>query len=89
MNFSRMFTFTRATLIRMRTNSSVSTPKLPQGFFTPAEIAEYLGFSTYTVQDLCRRGSLRHVKSGRSIRIRKQWADDYMASLEREPLQLQ
>ena len=60
--------------------------RLPQGFFTPAEIAEYIGMSTYTVQDLCRRGELRHVKAGRSIRIRREWADQYMAAHEREPL---
>jgi excisionase family DNA binding protein len=60
--------------------------RLPQGFFTPAEIAEYIGMSTYTVQDLCRRGELRHVKVGRSIRIRREWADQYMATHEREPL---
>src|SRR5690349_8710302 len=51
--------------------------RLPQGFFTPAEIAAYIGMSTYTVQDLCRRGELRHVKAGRSIRIRREWADQY------------
>jgi excisionase family DNA binding protein len=60
--------------------------RLPQGFFTPAEIAAYIGMSTYTVQDLCRRGELRHVKAGRSIRIRREWADQYMATYEREPL---
>ena len=60
--------------------------RLPQGFFTPAEIAAYIGMSTYTVQDLCRRGELRHVKAGRSIRIRREWADQYMATHEREPL---
>jgi excisionase family DNA binding protein len=60
--------------------------RLPQGFFTPAEIAEYIGMSAYTVQDLCRRGKLRHVKAGRSIRIRREWADQYMAAHEREPL---
>ncbi|HEU4925605.1 MAG TPA: helix-turn-helix domain-containing protein [Vicinamibacterales bacterium] len=60
--------------------------RLPQGFFTPAEIAAYLRMSTYTVQDLCRRGELRHVKARRSIRIRREWADQYMATYEREPL---
>ncbi len=63
------------------------TERLPQGFYTPAEIAAYLGFSTYTIQDLCRRGELRHVKAGRAIRIRREWADVYMGRLEREPLQ--
>jgi excisionase family DNA binding protein len=47
----------------------------------------YAGLSTYTVQDLCRRGELRHVKAGRIIRIRREWADTYMAAREREPLQ--
>ena len=60
--------------------------RLPQGFFTPAEIAGYIGMSTYTVQDLFRRGELRHVKAGRSIRIRREWADQYMTTREREPL---
>ena len=63
-----------------------SGARLLQGFFTPAEIAAYIGMSTYTVQDLCRRGELRHVKAGRSIRIRREWADQYMATYEREPL---
>lgn len=60
--------------------------RLPQGFYSPAEIAVYLGMSTYTVQDLCRRGELRHVKANRVIRIRREWADAYMAGHEREPL---
>src|SRR4051794_19221428 len=60
--------------------------RLPRGFFTPAEIAVYIGMSTYTVQDLCRRGELRHVKAGRSIRIRREWADQYMSTHERQPL---
>jgi excisionase family DNA binding protein len=60
--------------------------RLSRGFFTSAEIAAYIGMSTYTVQDLCRRGELRHVKAGRSIRIRREWADQYMAAHEHEPL---
>jgi excisionase family DNA binding protein len=67
--------------------SATTGGPLPREYFTPAEVAQYLGFSTNTVQDLCRRGELRHVKMGRSIRIRKAWADAYMAMLEREPLQ--
>lgn len=59
---------------------------LSREFFSPAEIAAYLGLSTYTVQDLCRRGDLRNVKVGRVIRIRKIWADDYMEARQREPL---
>jgi excisionase family DNA binding protein len=62
------------------------TVKLAREFFAPAEIADYLGLSAYTIQDLCRRGVLHHVKLGRSIRIKKQWADAYMASQERKPL---
>jgi excisionase family DNA binding protein len=60
--------------------------RLSQEFFSPAAIADYLGMSTYTVQDLCRRGELHHVKVGRAIRIRKAWADDYMTAHQREPL---
>jgi excisionase family DNA binding protein len=62
------------------------TERLSQGFFTPAEMAQYLGFSTYTVQDLCRRGELRHIKAGRAIRIPREWADAYMGRFEREQL---
>lgn len=61
--------------------------RLAQDYFAPAEIAAYMGLSVYTVQDLCRRGLLRHSKLGRSIRIRRQWADAYMAARVREPLQ--
>ena len=67
--------------------SGASSGRLSQGFFTPAEIAVYMGMATYTVQELCRRGELRHVKVGRSIRIRREWADQFMADREREPLQ--
>ena len=63
-----------------------ATAKLAREFFTPADIADYLGLATYTVQELCRRGELHHVKVGRAIRIRKAWADDYMTAREREPL---
>ena len=71
---------------RMASGATRGGGRLPQGFFTPAEIAAYIGMSTYTVQDLCRRGELRHVKAGRFIRIRREWADQYMATYEREPL---
>ena len=63
-----------------------SSGRLVQGFFTPAEIGIYLGMCTYHVQDLCRRGAMRHVKNGRQVRIRKEWADRFMADREREPL---
>jgi excisionase family DNA binding protein len=59
---------------------------LTQQYFAPSEIGTYMGVSTYHVQDLCRGGELRHVKVGRRIRIRLEWADAYMAAREREPL---
>ena len=61
-------------------------PRLAQQYVAPAEISAYMGVSTYHVQDLCRGGELRHVKVGRRIRIRLEWADAYMAAREREPL---
>jgi excisionase family DNA binding protein len=51
--------------------SSGAAARLPQGFYSPAEIAVYVGMSTYAIQELCRRGELRHVKVGRAIRIRR------------------
>lgn len=62
--------------------------RLPRDYFTPAEIGVYTGFSTYTIQELCRRGVVRHVRLGRSIRIRKPWADAFMATQEREPMDI-
>ena len=58
-----------------------------QDYFTPAEIGRFLGLSTYTIQEVCRRGEMRHVRFGRLIRIRRQWADQFMAARERQPLQ--
>jgi excisionase family DNA binding protein len=69
-----------------RKRKAPTPARMPQGFYTPEDIAAYMGMSTYTVQDLCRRGELRHVKAGRSIRIRREWADAFMAAREREPL---
>ena len=69
------------------TSATRSEGRLPREYFTPEEIGTYCGLSTYTIQELCRRGALHHVKFGRSIRIRKRWADAYMASLERKPLE--
>jgi excisionase family DNA binding protein len=59
--------------------------RLQKAFFSPSEIATYTGFSTYTIQAFCREGRLRHVKKGRLIFIKKQWADDFMAADERGP----
>lgn len=67
--------------------SSSGAGRLAPGFFAPAEIAAYLGVSTYHVQELCRRGQLRHVKANRTIRIRLEWAEAYMAARERSPLE--
>jgi excisionase family DNA binding protein len=59
-------------------------PELQQTFFTPKEIATYLGLSTYTVQQLCREGRLQHTRfKGNKIRIKKEWADQFMRSGER------
>jgi excisionase family DNA binding protein len=56
-----------------------------QEFFTPEEIAQCLGISTYTVCELCRRGKIRHARVGRRIRIKRQWAEEYMMMSMRDP----
>lgn len=71
----------------LQPSGDTATRRLAREYYTAEEIGAYMGLSTYTVQHLCRRGHLRHVKIGRSIRIRKQWADTYLEAREREPLQ--
>jgi excisionase family DNA binding protein len=56
-----------------------------QEFFSPEDIACFMGIATYTVRELVRKGKLRHVRMGRMIRIKKEWADEYLSALTREP----
>jgi excisionase family DNA binding protein len=58
---------------------------LGREFFSPEEIAQWLGISTYTVCDLCRRGKMQHAHVGRRIRIKRQWAEAYMMASARGP----
>ena len=60
--------------------------EMNQEFFSPEEIARLLGIAPYTVRELCRRGKMRHARVGRRIRIKRQWAEEYMSAREREPL---
>jgi excisionase family DNA binding protein len=63
-----------------------NTASLCQEFHTAEEIAAYLGIAAYTVRQLCRSGKLRHVRLGRTIRIRKAWADTFAESQIQAPL---
>lgn len=56
-----------------------------QEFFSPEEIAQLLGIAAYTVRELCRRGKMRHARVGRRIRIKRQWAEEYMMVSARDP----
>jgi excisionase family DNA binding protein len=58
---------------------------MTQEFFSPEEIADLLGIAAYTVRELCRRGLMRHARVGRRIRIKRQWAEEYMMTTAREP----
>ena len=73
--------------IPSRSRRQAAPGGVAQDYFTPAEIGRFLGLSTYTIQEVCRRGEMRHVRFGRLIRIRRQWADQFMATRERQPLQ--
>jgi excisionase family DNA binding protein len=46
--------------------------------FNRQEAAEYLGVSKETVTAWCKKGALRHVKFGRSLRIRKEWCIEFL-----------
>jgi excisionase family DNA binding protein len=58
---------------------------LDREFFSPEEIAQWLGISAYTVCELCRRGKIQHARVGRRIRIKRQWAEEYMMASARAP----
>lgn len=58
---------------------------MEQEYFDPEEIARLLGIAAYTVRELCRRGKMQHVRVGRRIRIRREWAEAYMMASAREP----
>ena len=68
-----------------REKSSDRSRRTGQEFFSPKEIALWLGVSTYTVCDLCRRGLLQHARVGRRIRIKLEWAEAYMMASARVP----
>jgi len=66
--------------------SEMQSRGLQREFFSAEDIAEYLGIAPYTVRELCRTGKLQHVKLGRMIRIRKDWADTFADSQTRAAL---
>ena len=65
--------------------SRKNTSGIEQEFFSPDGIARLLGIAAYTVRELCRRGKIRHNRVGRLIRIKREWAEEYMMASVRVP----
>jgi excisionase family DNA binding protein len=50
-------------------------------WLTAKEAGEYLGYSAWTIRDLCKRSLLKHAKApGQSggYRFRREWLDDFL-----------
>lgn len=48
-------------------------------YYTTAEVAEMLGFTTATVQRWCRLGLIEYLKAGSDIRISEDAVDAFIA----------
>ena len=44
----------------------------------------YVGFCEKTIRRACATGGLEHVRMGRSIRIQREWLDDWLMAENRE-----
>ena len=56
-------------------------------YMNSAEAAEYLHLSDRTVRTLCTEKKIRHERlSGRNIRFKKEWLDEYLQSIIVEPI---
>lgn len=55
-------------------------------YLSPREAAEILGVTDRTVRNLCEQRKIKHRRlSARNIQIKKEWLEDYMASIIIEP----
>lgn len=56
-------------------------------YMSSAEAAEYLHISDRTVRTLCTERKIRHERlSGRNIRFKQEWLDEYLQSIMVEPI---
>ena len=52
------------------------------GYLNTKEAAEYIGVSDRTVRTLCEDRKITHERlSGRIIRIKQEWLDEYLQSI--------
>jgi len=64
-----------ATLVLAHANLG-RTPIPEAEILTTTEVAHQLNVSTKTVQNLCRDGSLRCLRVGRTFRVKPEWVQD-------------
>lgn len=56
-------------------------------YITTKEAAEMLAVSDRTVRTLCRDRKIRHERlNGRNIRLKREWVEDYIQSIQIEPI---
>jgi excisionase family DNA binding protein len=66
-----------ATLVLAHSNLG-RTPIPEAEILTTSEVAQRLNVATKTVQNLCRDGSLRCFRVGRTFRVKPEWVQDYI-----------
>ena len=55
-------------------------------YLNSKEAADYLGVSDRFVRDLCTNRRIEHERlNGRNLRFKKEWLDDYLASIRVTP----
>jgi excisionase family DNA binding protein len=55
------------------------------GWLTPKQAGEYLGYSAWTIRDLCKRSLLKHSRAPGGYRFRREWLDAFLDARAVEP----
>lgn len=58
--------------------SATADPPAIDRWLTPKQAGEYLGYSAWTIRDLCKRSLLKHSRAPGGYRFRREWLDAFL-----------
>jgi excisionase family DNA binding protein len=65
--------------------SATAEPPAIDRWLTPKQAGEYLGYSAWTIRDLCKRSLLKHSRAPGGYRFRREWLDAFLEARAVEP----
>ena len=65
-------------------SATADTPATDR-WLTPKQAGEYLGYSAWTIRDLCKRSLLKHSRAPGGYRFRREWLDAFLEDRAVEP----